>query len=646
MRGRRSIARYEREILWGLPLAVIGLAALHQAWLNVVLRHLSPEWHGLAQLAAYATTGVVVAWLGLRRLLDALAERERAEEELRRAYADLKEQQRRLVVLHEFGKRAASALDVQEVLTLAARVPVELVGARGTAAVSFDPETGRPSLEVTWNLSDAATARLRRVVEGGLVAEACRACQPLTANLNTGCPMLTGLGPLAAREGIGSVVCLPFSIGEDRVGVLATYLQAGEPPRPDRMHLLDVLAAEVAPALDRARLRARLSAAVYAGRELGRAPDDLHGLLDRALAILLEGWGAEVGAVLLRRGDPPTWEVEVQRHLGDMAGPAAALALDLARLAQERRRPVIIPRMRGRHGLRSVAAVPLEAEGEVLGVAIVGSTHDGQLALHHAEMLEALGAQLALAVRNAQLYHRLRETAVLEERYRLSREMHDTLAQTLGYLGLQASHALRLIQSGDTDQASEELRQMAEVLREAYLDVREAIEDLRASTDEGGGLEASLRRIVETFRQRTPIAAHLEVRGSVPEVPPAVHLQLLRIVQEALANVRKHSQATRVEVQVRADPGHLELSVADDGKGFHPASTQAPGHHGLVAMRERAQAIGARLTIATGPGRGTRVMLRLPVPCPAAPCQEPAAVTSPVRGGAPSDASHSGPDRR
>ena len=645
MRSRRSIARYGREILWALPLAVLGLAALHQAWLGVVLRHLSPEWHGLAQLVAYGTTGVVGAWLGLRRLLDALAERERAEEELRQAYADLKEQQRRLVVLHEFGKRAAGALDVQEVLALAARVPVELVGARGAAAVSFDPETGRPGLEVTWSLSDAATARLRRVVEGGLVSEACRACQPLTANLNAGCPMLTGLGPLATREGIGSVVCLPFAIGEDRVGVLATYLPAGEPPPPDRLHLLDVLAAEVAPALEGARLRARLAAAVYAGRELGRAPDDVHGLLDRALAILLEGWGAEVGAVLLRRGDPPAWEVAAQRHLGDMAAPAAALAMSLARLAQQRRHPVVIPRMRGRHGLRSVAAVPLEAEGEVLGVAVLGSTHDGQLARHQAEMLEALGAQLALAVRNAQLYHRLRETAVVEERYRLSREMHDTLAQTLGYLGLQASHTLRLIQSGDTDQASEELRQMAEVLREAYLDVREAIEDLRASTGESGGLQTSLHRVVETFRQRTPIAAHLEIEGPVPEMPSAVHLQLLRIVQEALANVRKHSQATRVEVRLRADPGHLELSVADDGRGFHPAGTQAPGHHGLVAMRERAQTIGAQLTIATGPGRGTRVMLRLPVPCAAAPCRERAAVTSAVRGGAPSDASHTGPGR-
>lgn len=613
MQWKWHIHRRGRDLFWALPLVVVGLAALHQAWLYAVLRHLAPEWHALAQLVIYGTTGVVVAGLGLRRLLDAIDERERAEGELRRAYADLQEQQRRLLALHEFGKRAAAALDVQEVLTLAARVPMEMLGARATAAVYFDPELGRPNLEVAWNLSDAATAHLRRVVEGGLVSEACTACQPLTANVNDRCPLLAELGPLADREGIGAVVCLPFSIGQERVGVLVTYLQAGEPPQPDRLRLLNILAAEVAPALEGARLRSRLSAALYAGRELSHTPEDLHGLLERALGIMLEGWGADAGAVLLVGGDPPAWKMKVHRNLGELSGPRFALLLRLARLAQQRRRPVVIPRMRGQHGLRSIAAVPLEAEGSVLGVAVMASANDRQFAWHQSEMLEAVGAQLALAIRNAQLYHRLREVAVLEERYRLSREMHDTLAQTLGYLGLQAGRALRLVERGETQQAAEELRRMGDVIREAYLDVREAIEDLRMTADGAGGLETALRQMVRGFGERADIPVHLEINGPARAVAPEVQLQLLRIVQEALANVRKHSAATRVEVHLREEDGHLELSVADDGRGFDPASAAAPGHHGLVAMRERARAIGAQLTIATGSGQGTRVLVRVPL---------------------------------
>ena len=615
MPGKWRIHRHVRELFWALPPVVIGLAALHQAWLYVVLRHLSPEWHGLAQLAIYGTTGVVVAGLGLRRLLDAIDERERAEAELRRAYADLQEQQRRLLALHEVGKRAASALDVQEVLALAARVPVEILGARASAAVYFDPELGRPNLELTWNLSDAATARLRRVVEGGLVSEACTSCQPLTANVNHRCPLLTALGPLAERERIGAVVCLPFSIGQERVGVLATYLPADEPPDPDRLRLLNILATELAPALEGARLRARLSAAVYAGRELmNRTPDDLYGLLERALDIMLEGWGADAGAVFLVRGDPPAWDTKVHRNFGEIHGPRFALALRLARLAQQRRRPVVIPRMRGQHGLRSIAAVPLEAEGSVLGVAIMASVNDGQFALHQSEMLETLGAQLALAIRNAQLYHRLREVAVLEERYRLSREMHDTLAQTLGYLGLQVGRALRLVEKGDVEQAAEELKRMGDVIREAYLDVREAIDDLRVTAEGAGGLEAALRQMVAAFGERTGIPVHLDVDVQGRRVAPEVQLQLLRIAQEALANVRKHSGASRVELHLKAsEDGHLELSVADNGRGFDPAGAASRGHHGLVAMRERAKAIGAQLTIATGPGQGTRVLVRLPL---------------------------------
>ena len=613
MAHRGAVGRRGRELMWGLPPLVLGLAALHQAWLYAVLRHLPPRWHGLAQLLVYGSTGMVAAWLGLRRLVEAAERRHQAESRLRQAYAELQEQQRRLTALHEFGKRAAGALDVQEVLTLAARMPPELVGARATAAIYFDPTTGRPNLEVAWNLSDAAAARLRRVVEGGALPEACSACQPLAANVNERCPLLVGLGSLAAREGLGALVCLPFAMGDSRVGMLASYWPAGEVVGADRLQVLDVLAAEVAAALEGARLRSRLAAAVHAGRDLARTPDDRHGLLARALDLLLDGWGAEAGWVLLLHGEPPAWELEAHRGPGELEGAAYALVLRLARAARERRRAVVVPRMRGRHGLRSAAAVPLEAEGQVLGAVVLASAHDGQFGLHQAGILEAVGAQLALAVRNAQLYHRLRETAVLEERYRLSREMHDTLAQTLGYLGLQADRALRLVQQGDAQQAAEELRLMAGVIREAYLDVREAIEDLRAGSREPEGLEEALRRMVEAFRQRSGIEPELRVRGPVPDVAPEVRLQLLRIVQEALANVRKHSHARRVRVELGADGGQLELSVADDGRGFQPHSAGAPGHHGLAAMRERAGAIGARLTIATGPGQGTRVLVRLPL---------------------------------
>ncbi|MEW6046396.1 MAG: GAF domain-containing sensor histidine kinase, partial [Bacillota bacterium] len=259
------------------------------------------------------------------------------------------------------------------------------------------------------------------------------------------------------------------------------------------------------------------------------------------------------------------------------------------------------------------AAVPLVAEGQILGVVVMASRAAGQFALHQMEMLDAVGAHLALTVRNAQLYHRLREAAVVEERYRLSREMHDTLGQTLGYLGMQAERIRRLLDDGRHAQAREELAGMAGAIQEAYLDVREAIDNLRLTADSPGGLAGALQQMVRDFSARSGIPAVARIEPPSGPCPAEVQLHLLRMAQEALANVRKHSGATRVEVELSTAGGHLELSVADNGRGFDPGATSNGRHHGLVAMRERARAIGAQLTIATGPGQGTRILVRVPL---------------------------------
>lgn len=601
--------------MWALPVVVTGLAALHQAWLYAVLRSLAPEWHPWAQLGIYGLTGIVVAYFGLRWIADAVERRERAEAQLEVAYQNLQRAHRQLVLLHELGKKLAGAVDVHEVLAVAARFPVELVDAAGTAVVYFDPEQDRPHLELTWGLGDEAASRLEAAVRDGLESEACRTCQPLTARLNQNCPLINPIRDLARQEGIGSVVCLPLSLGERRLAVIASYLRQTDGPSEDRTRALDVLAAELTSALEGVRLRSKLMATLYAASHIPRSPGELGEALQQALQVAVEGWDAEFGAVLLLEEDGQTWSVRAQHNLGPVSDHRFELVLRLAKAAAQQRRPLILPRTRGLHGLRSVACAPLEAEGRVLGALFLGCGQPGRFALSQADVLGVVANQVALSIRNAELYRRLREAALVEERYRLSREIHDGLAQTLGLLGLQAERAERLVGQGRLEEAGQELAELRQAVRAAYLDVREAIDGLRVTADAGESLASRLRRLAGEFGARTGLEVKVmvdEAPAGGLEVPPETQLHLLRIAQEALSNVRKHARARRAEVRLVREGPYLELTVADDGQGFDPQAPRSGHHLGLATMRERARSLGGHLTVATGIGRGTRVTVRLP----------------------------------
>jgi signal transduction histidine kinase len=220
--------------------------------------------------------------------------------------------------------------------------------------------------------------------------------------------------------------------------------------------------------------------------------------------------------------------------------------------------------------------------------------------------------QIALAIRNAQLYAQVGQIAMLEERYRLSREIHDGLAQTLGYLNLQAERVEGLITAKRYDATASELSEMRQSIRAAYVDVREAIDGLRLSVAEPGNLSARLAEYVDEFAKQSGIAARVAAPDDLM-IDPETGMQLLRIAQEALTNVRKHSGARNVQIALRASATEIELAITDDGRGFPDAIPGRAYHsHGLATMRERAQSIGGAFSVATGAGQGTRIAITAP----------------------------------
>jgi signal transduction histidine kinase len=201
------------------------------------------------------------------------------------------------------------------------------------------------------------------------------------------------------------------------------------------------------------------------------------------------------------------------------------------------------------------------------------------------------------------------ERAALEERARLSRELHDGLAQDLWLAKLKIGRlaASTALSPEDRTLAEEATKAVDVGLTEA----RQGVMALRDSADPSQSFAVLLRRYVEDFVDRFGVEVEFECAGSLPDLSSRTKADLLRIVQEALSNATHHSSAESFRVQVSTHGGDFSISVQDDGRGFDPEA-RAPGHVGLQVMRERAATIGAQLTVESSPRGGTRVVVTVP----------------------------------
>ncbi|NOX61661.1 MAG: GAF domain-containing sensor histidine kinase [Chloroflexi bacterium] len=608
-----------RLLRWNAPLLVVAMAAVHQFVVQTAVRPFSGLWSWWIELLIYSLTGSVAAWIGLTVIAAAVARRAAAEEELRQAFKELEINHHKLLALDRLGQHIAHADDEQAVLELTAQAPIQLTDARSSTVVTFDLESERLKLDMAWGLSEHYLRALRSRLEAGVSAERCRHCTVLHARSTSDCPLFEGLQTLAQSEGIGSVVCLPIRREEQRVGILSAYFPSANGPPEEQIRLLNILGGVVASALDSLRARARQIETLQALDRAAQAAEALDALCSQALGIAMEGWNAKTGGLFLYDEEEDVWSCRAQRGLD---GVDSTSVLDLAlRLSKEARRlgAPIISELDAHETpkLAAAACAPLITEGRVLGTLFLAVEQPGALHERHRDLLSTMAYQIALAVRNAQLYLEVHEMTVVRERLRLSREIHDGLAQTLGFLNLQAEHLGKLVAQGRADEAEQELAAMRQVIRGAYVDAREAIDGLRLSQETPEALAQNLEQYVQNFARQTGINAQFTVSPPELSTDPTTALQLLRIAQEALTNVRKHAQADQVEVRLIATDDEIELSVADDGRGFqlmeqNGAHSSHYRSHGLASMRERVESLGGSLTVATEPGRGARITAVVP----------------------------------
>ena len=248
--------------------------------------------------------------------------------------------------------------------------------------------------------------------------------------------------------------------------------------------------------------------------------------------------------------------------------------------------------------------VPLAVKGGIIGGMALAHAERGYFTGHHADLALTVANQAAIAMFNVELYKNAQSLAVLQERQRLAQNLHDAVNQSLFSAALIAEVLPRLWER-DQDSARRSLEDLRRLTRGAMAEMRALLAELRPSTLTDADLGQLLEMLGNAFTGRTNIPAKITLLGH-GALPADVQVAIYRICQETLNNVGKHAEASAVEIDVKHEAGVFELSICDNGQGFDPGQTSS-GHYGLGMMQERAEAVGARLSITSRPGHGTEL---------------------------------------
>src|SRR5712691_10850626 len=259
------------------------------------------------------------------------------------------------------------------------------------------------------------------------------------------------------------------------------------------------------------------------------------------------------------------------------------------------------------HGLAHHASVPLSFQDKPLGIMNITAPAMRRLTKDELRLLGTIGLQVGVAIERARLAEESAGLARADERTRLAREIHDTLAQGLTAIALQIETAIQHV-GRDPQKVRERLEKALATARENLDEARRSVTNLRAGALAGKPLAQALASLVREFTSESGIRVTFETRGSCALTLP-VEAELYRIAEQALANVRQHAKATSVRVTLVCSGRKTRLTIEDDGVGFDPRHVAAD-RHGIEGMRERARIAGASMRITSKHGKGTRIVVK------------------------------------
>lgn len=368
-------------------------------------------------------------------------------------------------------------------------------------------------------------------------------------------------------------------------------------------------------ALDRMGRLAEANSLLYSLHRLAQdlpASLDLREVLDSTLARLRNLVGYPTSAVLLVE-DGGRWVVAASEGARlPVSYDEASLPPLLRRAAASKGVVVAGPAdgaLRGlTPGARAGLYAALRARGRLVGLVAAEAYEPAAPDGRTIELFEGLLDPAALAIDNARWFGRLRTMGADEERTRIARELHDRVGQSIAYVAFELD---RICKRAGTADVRAELDQLRADVKGVVTEIREALFDLRTGVSEESDFAATLQAFCERVRARSPdleVSLEVDAHGRLP-LPQ--ERELWHICQEAITNAERHARARHLRVRWHCDGRNALLEVTDDGRGFAVNGVSRNDAYGLVGMRERADAVGAELTIDTAPGRGTTVRCRL-----------------------------------
>ncbi len=546
-----------------------------------------------------------------------------------------------IAALYRSAAAVSASLDLERVLDAIVGQVMKLVGPDACACAIFRLDESKNSLRIVSarGLPQAYVNQARVPVGELAVGAAVAKGHPVTTTASSGgtldLPPPRHAGSHDRPGAFKTVLGIPLLAKGRPLGAIAVYSCEEREFPPAEVSMLSIFASYAAIAIENAALYAQVQRRLAESLSIQEVGAALVRELDLGNILrLVAGHArrlAEASGSLVALPAPGGTRLEIRvvrgERLEPLLGQQVPVDGSLLGVAFRSGRAVRSddvmrdPRLRhrrlaGRARIKSLVAVPLRIKDQVLGVLAVVNPGPGFDAAE-VEVLQLLGHHAAIALENAGLHEKARELAVAEERSRLARELHDSISQSLFSLVLNAE-ALAELTRRDPARAQALAHRVKEISQEALVEMRSLIFELRPAALEEKGLVTAIRNHVELFRRRQGIDVEFEASGG-EVLAKDVQLALYRVAQEALSNVAKHARATRVRVSLQVDEVAARLVVADDGVGFDPAFALNPGladrqaHLGLTSMRERAELVGGRLQLDSGPGRGTRVVVTVPV---------------------------------
>jgi signal transduction histidine kinase len=539
----------------------------------------------------------------------------------------------RIATINRIARLITSSLDIDAIVQTAAEAIATQLNFAHVAVLTVDrADPARLALLAQAGAGAQVAADYHQSIESGILGAAARTRQRVLANDVAADPRYL---PTPGATTIRAALAMPIAVGDRLLGVLS--IDSERPFGEADAEEIAIIADQLAVAIDNARLfgdTQRTLDETHLLYETSRRMNTALSVDDVVAAYLehvaargryacgvmlydIDAAGERAARVMRGRWTPQgglTHDHEQVPYAWDALTPLldAGQAVTIADIGDDARISPELGAYLLQAGARALAMIPLMVRGLGLGLVWLSHprAHTWQLAALRPYQVTA--ALLAAAIDSRRqhllLAERGQQLAVLEERRRLTRELHDSVTQSLFSMSLLAQ-ALPELWEIDRDEARAGLGQIRDLTRGALAEMRALLVELRPAALSERGLASALREQIAGFEQRAGLSVAADIVSNA-DLPEAVEQALFRIAHEALANVARHARARRVELTLRGQ-APVRLRIADDGRGFQPDLVGA-GHFGLISMRERAAAVGAHLEICSTPGQGTELVVEWP----------------------------------